>query len=226
MDLKKNNESNIDKKRLTLLAVGLCLSLAIVAGALEYYAFDSGLVSLKGKQADALEEEEIEQLVLNTPPPPPPPPPPPTTIQEVIIEEDDVEIEEQDLNLDEETENTDEIFEEEEEAPVVEQIHEFVGQEAQYPGGMGELYKWMGETIQYPAIAKDNGIQGKVYVKFVVEKDGKIGEALVLNKGKTHPSLEKEALRVVKLMKKWEPAQNNGKVVRYWQKIPINFKIR
>lgn len=225
MDLKKNNEANIDKKRLTLLVVGLCLSLAIVAGAFEYYAFDSGPVSLKGKQADALEEEEIEQLVLNTPPPPPPPPPPPASIEEVVIEEDDAEIEEIDIDLDAEAENTEEIIEEEEEV-VVEEIFEFVGQEAQYPGGMAELYKWMGQTIQYPAIARDNNIQGKVYVKFVVEKNGSIGEAHVLNKGKTHPSLEKEALRVVKMMKKWSPAMNNGKVVRYWQKIPINFKIR
>ena len=225
MELKKNNEANIDKKRLTLLVVGLCLSLAIVAGAFEYYAFDSGPVSLKGKQADALEEEEIEQLVLNTPPPPPPPPPPPASIEEVVIEEDDAEIEDIDIDLDAESDNSEEIIEEDE-GPVVEEIFEFVGQDSEYPGGIGELYKWLGKELVYPPIAKDNNISGKVYVKFVVKKDGTIGEAFVLNKGRTHKSLEKEAIRVVKKMKKWKPAMNNGKVVPHWQKLPINFTIK
>ena len=141
----------------------------------------------------------------------------------MVIEEDDAEIEDIDIDLDADVENVDEIIEEDE-GPVVEEIFEFVGQQAEYPGGMAELYKWIGEEIEYPAIARDNNIQGKVYVRFVVEKDGSIGDAFVLNKGKTHPSLEKEALRVVKKMRKWAPAQNNGKVVRSYFTIPINFK--
>jgi protein TonB len=175
--------------------------------------------------ADALEEEEIEQIVLSTPPPPPPPPPPAAIENVEVVEDEDVV--ETELNLDQEQDNSTEIvIEEEDKGPVVEEIFEFVAQSAEYPGGMTELYKWLNQEIQYPAIAKDNGIQGKVYVRFVVEKDGSIGDAFVQNVGKTHPSLEKEAVRVVKSMKKWIPAQNNGKVVRSWFNIPINFKMK
>lgn len=225
MENKKNDKANIDKQRMSVMVVGLALSMAFVVAAFEYYSFSSGPASLKGKMADTLEEEEIEQIVLSQPPPPPPPPPP-AAIENVEVVDEDEDVEETELNLDQEAENTDMIFEEAEEGPVVEEIFEFVGQQAEYPGGMGELYKWLGQEIQYPPIAKDNGIQGKVYVKFVVEKDGSIGDSQILNVGKTHPSLEKEALRVVKSMKKWAPAQNNGKVVRSYFTIPINFTLR
>jgi periplasmic protein TonB len=224
MENKKNESSNIDKQRMAVMLVGLCVSLAIVVAAFEYYSLTSGKASLKGKMADALEEEKIEQIVLSTPPPPPPPPPP-AAIDNIKVVDDD-KIQETEINLDKETENTDVVFVEEEKAPVVEEIFEFVGQQAEYPGGMAELYKWLIKEVQYPAIAKDNGIQGKVFVKFVVEKDGNIGDATVLNAGKTHPSLEKEALRVIKNMKKWAPAQNNGKVVRSYFTIPVNFTLK
>jgi protein TonB len=225
MENKKNDKANIDKQRLTILVVGLGLSMALVVAAFEYYSFSSAPASLKGKMADALEEEEIEQIVLSTPPPPPPPPPPAAIENVEVVEDEDVV--ETELNLDQEQDNSTEIvIEEEDKGPVVEEIFEFVAQSAEYPGGMTELYKWLNQEIQYPAIAKDNGIQGKVYVRFVVEKDGSIGDAFVQNVGKTHPSLEKEAVRVVKSMKKWIPAQNNGKVVRSWFNIPINFKMK
>ena len=224
MENKKNDSANIDKQRMAIMLVGLCLSMAFVVAAFEYYSVGTGPVSMKGKMADALEEEKIEQIVLSTPPPPPPPPPP-AAIENVTVVDDD-DIEETDLNLDKESDNTEEVFFEEEKAPEVEQIFEFVGQQAEYPGGMKELYAWLGKEIQYPAIARENGIQGKVFVKFVVEKDGKIGDTQVLNAGQTHPSLEKEALRVIKSMKKWKAAENNGKVVRSYFTIPVNFALK
>ncbi|MFP5470945.1 MAG: energy transducer TonB [Bacteroidia bacterium] len=225
MENKKNDKANIDKQRMTILLLGLGLSMALIVAAFEYYSLSSGPASLKGKMADTLDEEEIEQIVLSTPPPPPPPPPPAAIENVEVVEDEDVQ--ETELNLDQEAENTEDVFvEEEEKGPEVEEIFEFVAQSAEYPGGTTELYKWLNNEVKYPAIAKDNGIQGKVYVRFVVEKDGSIGEAFVQNVGKTHPSLEKEALRVVKSMKKWIPAQNNGKVVRSWFNLPVNFKLK
>jgi periplasmic protein TonB len=105
------------------------------------------------------------------------------------------------------------------------QIYEFVGTPAEYPGGMEALYKYLANEIAYPNEAKDKGIQGKVYVKFVIEKDGSVGEIQIINKGQAHPSLETESFRVISLMPKWTPATNEGKIVRSWFTIPINFTL-
>ena len=63
-------------------------------------------------------------------------------------------------------------------------------------------------------------------MKFVIEKDGSVGETIIMNEGKTHPLLEKEAVRVIKSLPKWNPANNNGTIVRCYQRIPINFKLK
>jgi len=117
------------------------------------------------------------------------------------------------------------VFFEEEKAPTCEQIFEFVGQPAEYQGGMKELYAWLSKEIQYPAEAKDNGIQGKVFVKFVITKNGAVGDAKILNLGQTHASLEKEALRLIKSIKNWKPGENNGKTVCSYFTVPVNFSL-
>lgn len=113
-------------------------------------------------------------------------------------------------------------------APVVEErpkpkedeIFTAVEQQAQFKGNVNS---WLSSHINYPPEAADNDIQGRVVVKFVVEKDGKVGQVEVL-KG-VDRSLDREAVRVVKSMPKWQPAKNNGVVVRSWFTLPINFKL-
>jgi TonB family protein len=97
---------------------------------------------------------------------------------------------------------------------------------SEYNGGMLELYKFLGQKINYPAIAKNNDYQGKVLVMFVVDTIGNIHDAVVLNKGECHESLEIEAVRVVKLLPKFIPAENNGRKVNSYLTIPVNFTIR
>lgn len=111
-------------------------------------------------------------------------------------------------------------------SPPPPEIYEFVGQEALYPGGIGALYQYLGSNIKYPEECADKNIQGKVYLQFVIEKDGSIGHVSVMNEGKTHELLEEEAIRVIKSLPNWKPARVNGDIVRSWQKIPINFKLR
>ena len=106
----------------------------------------------------------------------------------------------------------------EEALPVAEQMPEF-------PGGMGELMKYLGENIQYPTKAQDNHWEGVAVCQFVVEKDGRVGEVKVV-RGK-HPDLDKEAVRVVKSIKtRFVPGKNNGQPVRQWFTLPINFKLQ
>ena len=100
-----------------------------------------------------------------------------------------------------------------------------VEQKATYPGGEAALMQWVNSNIQYPAMAIEEGAQGRVVVSFVVEKDGSITDVQVA-RGR-HPELDKEAVRVVKkIPKKFVPAKQNGKNVRYKFNLPVQFKLQ
>lgn len=96
-----------------------------------------------------------------------------------------------------------------------------VEQMPEFPGGQDSLYKFIGATILYPKEAKENSIEGKVYVNFTIEKDGSINEVKVI-KG-VHPLLDEEAVRVVESFPKWKPGKHKGKKVRVSFNIPLNF---
>lgn len=108
--------------------------------------------------------------------------------------------------------------------PKEEQIFVAVEQPAEFPGGMAKLMQWLSSNIRYPESAQQNDIQGKVIVKFVVEKDGSIGQATIL-KG-VDKDLDREALRVVNKMPKWQPGKNNGVAVRSYFNLPVTFKLQ
>lgn len=115
------------------------------------------------------------------------------------------------------------VKEPEPEKPKEEEIFVAVEQQAEFPGGMPALMKWLSSNIRYPEAAQQNDIQGRVIVRFVVEKDGSIGQASVV-KG-VDKDLDREALRVVKKMPKWQSAKNNGVTVRSYFTLPVNFKL-
>ena len=104
-----------------------------------------------------------------------------------------------------------------------EQIFTAVDQQAKYPGGQDALMKFLSSNIHYPETARDYDIQGRVIVKFVVEKDGSIGPAKVV-KG-VDSALDQEALRVVRQMPRWQPGKNDGVAVRSWFTLPVTFRL-
>ncbi|MBD5279526.1 MAG: energy transducer TonB [Bacteroides sp.] len=108
--------------------------------------------------------------------------------------------------------------------PKEEEIFTAVEQQAEFPGGIAALMKWLNQNIRYPEQAAANDIQGRVIVKFVVEKDGSIGAVEIL-KG-VDKDLDREALRVVKKMPKWQPGKNNGVAVRSYFNLPVTFKLQ
>ena len=93
-----------------------------------------------------------------------------------------------------------------------------------FPGGQEALFYFLSQNVKYPPIAQENGIQGKVVVQFVVAKDGKIEEVEVLRSG-GDPSLDKEAVRVIKSMPRWEPGKRRGKPIRVKYTVPVNFRL-
>ncbi len=108
--------------------------------------------------------------------------------------------------------------------PKEEEIFVAVEQQAEFPGGTAAMMKWLNNNVRYPESAQQNDIQGRVIVKFVVEKDGSIGKAEIL-KG-VDRDLDREALRVVKKMPKWQPGKNNGVAVRSYFNLPVVFKLQ
>ncbi|MEI6575273.1 MAG: energy transducer TonB [Bacteroidota bacterium] len=95
----------------------------------------------------------------------------------------------------------------------------------QYPGGQDAMMKFMSENIKYPAYCKKSGKQGTVYVSFVVDKNGKVKDVKAL-KG-VYPSLDAEAIRIVKLMPNWKPGSDaSGKVVNVAFTLPVSFKLK
>lgn len=229
MEPKKSPKADLENKRNLFLWIGMVVSLGIVLVAFEWTTRPTKADSLGSLQVQEVEEEIIpitrEQEIK-----PPPPPPPPKVIEVLNIVDDDVEIEDE-LQI-EDTEADDQTIidvapvivaekqEEEEETEVffiVEEMPEF-------PGGELALRKWIANEIKYPVIAQENGIQGKVYVTFVVGKDGSISNATIARG--VDPSLDKEALRVVNALPKWKPGKQRGKPVNVSYTVPINFVLQ
>lgn len=106
------------------------------------------------------------------------------------------------------------------------QSAEFVDFETmpEFPGGQQRLLAYLSENVRYPRVAKENKIQGRVVCSFIVEKNGKINDVQVVRSG-GDPSLDKEAVRVIKSMPRWKPGTQEGKPVRVRFNIPINFQL-
>lgn len=109
------------------------------------------------------------------------------------------------------------------EAGPKEEAFDVVEQMPEFPGGMEALIQFMGQNMKYPKDAQKLNKQGRVLVTFIVEKDGRVSNAVVVKS--VWPSLDAEALRLVRAMPKWTPGKQNGKVVRVKFTMPFNFSI-
>lgn len=229
--VKKYDEANISKFKLPILLTGL-----LISSAFTFMAFNWAEELEEVQAFDSAEFEDDTEILppqtIQRPPPPPPPPPPPkleVVEDEEIIEEEEIEIEE--TEADEETEiEVPEVIEEPgeveievEEEPEEPEIFMIVEEQATFPGGDLELMKFIGKKIKYPAIARENNIEGRVIVKFVVNEDGGISNAQVLRD--IGGGCGDEALRVIKMMPNWNPGKQRGKAVKVWFTMPVQFKL-
>ena len=103
-------------------------------------------------------------------------------------------------------------------------VFDVVEQMPSFPGGDAELMKFLHDHMKYPAVAEENGIQGRVICTFVVERDGSITDVKIIKS--VDPSLDKEAVRVVKSMPKWNPGKQNGSAVRVKFTLPVTFRLQ
>lgn len=234
MQPKKNPKADLERQKGVYLLIGLVFTLTVTLVAFEWKTYE-GKVSNLGELDMVIEDEEIIPITQQElrPPPPPPPPPPPV----ITVVEDDVEIEEE-IEVEEVETDQEEVIEIIEEEEEVDEVFNFaiVEDKPIFPGCedspkderqlcfqqsvMGHIKK----NFKYPEIAKDMGIQEKIFVNFVIDKKGKISNAQVV-RGKDK-NLKKEALRLVNSIPQMVPAKQRGKAVQCSFTIPINFRLQ
>lgn len=222
MEVKKSDNVNLDNRRATFTLVGLAITLAIVWFSFEYKSYDRDKIEIQ-QNVMLADEEDVVLQTQRQEPPPPPPPPQQTTIIEIV--EDNIEVDDE-LNIDAETNDEEEIEEqiivdEEEGDAQEEEIFVFVEDQPGYPGGDEARLTYLRDNIKYPEMAKESGIQGTVYITFVVEKDGSISNVKVLRG--IGGGCDEEAVRVIKNMPKWSPGKQRGRPVRAQFNMPIRF---
>jgi protein TonB len=225
MEPKKSEKADLTKKTFLFFNIGLIVALLASIFAFTYKVEDenSGL--------DAANNQTIVEEIMEVPPTEQLPPPPPKIEQPQIVEvPDETEIEE-DLEIDMDTEtDVTETVAEVPIAPVIEEpkedpntIFTVVEETAAPIGGMAAFYEYVGKKIKYPAQAKRMGIEGKVFVEFVIEKDGTITDVKAI-KG-IGGGCDQEAERILASAPKWKPGKQRGKPVRQKMVLPINFKL-
>ena len=224
IEKKKSKKADLENKKVIFIEIGLIIALAAVLVAFEWKSYEKQEIDLATRAVDDTPEEMIE-ITQHEKPPPPPKPPQQTTIIEIV--EDDMEIEDEieiDVEADEETVMQDYIpVEEEEEEEEEAQIFTVVESMPTFPGGDVARIKYLNENIQYPQMARESGIQGRVFVTFVVEKDGSVTDVRVLRG--IGGGCDEEAVMVIKNMPKWVPGKQRGKPVRVQFNMPILFKL-
>ena len=229
MEQKKSPKADLEGKRNTLFLIGLVLALGVTLAAFEWSGTPSKVESLGVVQAQEV-EEEIIPITREEQVKPPPPPPPPKVVEVLNIVDDDVKIEDElEIEDSEADENTvidvAPVIEAKEEEEVEEKIFfNIIEEPAEFPGGDKALYRYIHDNVRYPVIAQENGIQGIVYVKFVVDKEGKAVNAEVARP--VDPSLDKEALRVINSLPRFKPGRQRGVPVKVFYTARINFQLQ
>lgn len=226
MELKKNPKADLEKRKGIYIELGLIIALAAALVAFNVKSYDQEEIEVTERTVI----DEVEEIVLQTQQeetPPPPEPEAPEVITEVHVidnnQESDNEIGIINMDLTDDIEMGEAVAAapEEEEEIKEDIVYVVVEQVAEFPGGEEALYKYLKDNIVYPNIARQTGIEGKVYIRFVVEKDGSISNVKVMRD--IGGGCGEEAMRVVKSMPKWKPAKQQTRTVRSEFNLPVNF---
>lgn len=228
MEAKKTPRADLEKRRGLFLEIGLVVILAAALVAFNIKSYDKEIKEVSTRTADVEIETEILQTEAEETPPPPPEEPEVVATELNVVENDAEDIHEvgiinAEARADEALEFTRvEVKEEVEEAE--EEVFLVVEEDPEFPGGLEALSKFIADNIKYPQLAKENNITGRVFVSFVVEKDGRVGQVKILRD--IGGGCGNEAVRVVKLMPKWKPGKQRGKAVRTQFNLPVNFDLQ
>ena len=229
MQTKKDPKVNLEPRKVTYVLIGLVTTLALLFVALEWSDTSVRRTKVFTRAFD-MEEPELPIVTIQQNVTPPPPPPLPDVIDRYDVVEDEVNIEDYDLvSMEDDDDVPIQIVSlegapsEGEEAENDGQPFLVVEEQPQFPGGESALMAFIKKTLRYPAFAAENGIQGRVTLSFVVERDGSIAQIEVMRS--PAEELSKESIRVVQTMPKWKPGKQRGKAVRVKYVLPITFRL-
>lgn len=228
MELKKSPKADLESKRKIFLELGLIVSLLICLSGFETTSNvkqvnDLGTLDSKPDEEIFIPPTQVEEKK-------PVLPPPPKVVDLLVIVENNTEITDELEIIDTEATSKTAVYAamqlyQKTDDPV-EDVTIFIAPEEkpEFPGGDLALLKFLSQSINYPQVAIENGIVGKVTVSFVVNKDGSISDARILRS--VDASLDREALRVVNSMPLWKPGKQSGRPVRVSYSVPINFVLQ
>lgn len=237
MEVKKSLKADLEGKKSTGMLIGYVLILGAIFVAFEWTQRDRKVVELEPVFESTFEEDMIpitQQKEVMAPPPAAAP-----KIAEILnIVDDETELTEEEIETSEDvnqaiTTNTGTgaatAVVSGPVGPVVEEVDEdrifdIVEDNPEFPGGMDACLKWLSEHIKYPGICQEQGVQGRVMVSFVVNKDGSIVDVKTVRS--PDPYLTKEAERVVAMMPRWKPGRQRGKPVRVKFVLPVLFRLQ
>lgn len=225
MEAKKTKKADLENKKNIFFEIGLMVALGTVLFAFEWkvsVAEPADFITVSDIPTDV---EMIPITMQNVLPSPPPPAPKFFEIMQIVEELDEVTEDLEITDADDNSENQENLnisnlnYDTEDTG---DEIIPFLPSE-DMPVFPGNVQKWIGKNVKYPVLAMENGIQGKVLIQFVVEKDGSISNIKVVRR--VDPALDKEAIRVISEMPKWKPGKQRGKPVRVSYTLPITFQL-
>jgi protein TonB len=229
MEIKKSPKANLENKRLLFFEIGLVVALAVTLAAFEYSSKEKKQSVMTAKVEEVIEEEMVP-ITQETPPPPPETPDIPVLSDEISIVDDEIEVDNKILNLEDDANLGVQIMDYVEE--VAEEVIEeeaipfqLVETKPSFQGGDANTFRnWVNSRLEYPEIAKENGIQGRVMLQFTVGSDGKVSNVVVVRG--VDPVLDKEAVRVVSMSPKWTPGKQRDRAVKVTYTFPVIFELR
>ena len=234
MQLKKNPEADLNKNRNLYFVIGLTLVLGVTWGAVEYKSYERKIDLTNGDMLVDDEEDVPITEQLKTPPPPPPPPPPAPEVIEIVEDEEEVEetvIEStesdeemviEDIVVEDDFDDIDVPFAVIEDVPIFPGC-ESVAKSQRRACFQEQMNKHIRKNFRYPDIAQEMGIQGRVYVNFIISKDGSITNIRMRGPDK---NLEDEAARIIGRLPQMTPGRQRGRPVRVPFSIPITFRLQ
>jgi protein TonB len=224
MEARKSKKANLESNRSIFFLIGVIISLSLVFLAFEWKSYDKSKTDITKSEG---------KYIMDILPPvtehKKPEPPRPVIKQVITIKEVDNEFETDneiviDQTVDQETPVEFYIPMPEEEPVTEPEIFRIVEEMPEFPGGTTALFQFLSTNLAYPRAAREAQISGKVFVSFVIERDGSLTNLKVLRS--PHESLSEEVIRVLSIMPNWSPGMQRGKPVRVSYNLPIDFSLK
>lgn len=229
MEVKKSPKADLNNRRLLYTEIGFVVSLLIVLGAFNWSSKEKK-VSLLDAVSEEIIEDEMVPITEETPPPPPEINKIPVLSDQIDIIDDDIQVEDNFVNLEDDAnlgvdiiDYVEEVVEETVEEEAI--PFQLVEEKPTFQGGDANAFsKWVNERLNYPEIAKENGVQGRVMLQFTVNPDGSVSNVRVVRG--VDDALDKEAVRVVSSSPKWKPGKQRDRAVKVTYTFPVIFQLR